>query len=197
MAVNLHNRIHLIAGLGNPGDKYAGTRHNAGFMTVDRLLDKLSGTFEEHKLHNAVYHQGKCRGARLIVAKPLTFMNASGEAVELIARKNNIYPEETLIIYDDMDLPLGTIRIRDGGGGTGGHNGVASVINEFGSANFARLRIGIGRTEKGNQVDHVLAEFGEGEKKEFENTLDRAVEAAKFILYRGTKEAMNKFNAKK
>lgn len=197
MAVDLHNRIHLIAGLGNPGDKYAGTRHNAGFMTVDRLLDKLSGTFEEHKLHNAVYHQGKCRGAKLIVAKPLTFMNASGEAVELIARKNKIYPEETLIVYDDMDLPLGTIRIRDGGGGSGGHNGVESVKNMFGSANFARLRIGIGRSKKGDQVDHVLTEFDDGEKQEFENALESAVEAAKFILYRGTKEAMNKFNAKK
>ena len=96
-----------------------------------------------------------------------------------------------------MDLPLGTIRIRDGGGGNGGHNGVASVLNEFGYANFARLRIGIGRTEKGNQVDHVLTDFEEGEKKEFENTLKRAVEAVKLILYRGTKEAMNKFNAKK
>ena len=197
MAAALHNRIHFIAGLGNPGEKYAGTRHNAGFMTVDRLLEKLNGTFEEHKLHNAVYHQGRCRGAKLIVAKPLTFMNASGEAVELIARKNKIYPEETLIIYDDMDLPLGTIRVRDGGGGSGGHNGVESVRKEFDSANFARLRIGIGRNDKRDQVDHVLAEFEEGEKKEFDAALNKAVEAAKFILYRGTKEAMNRFNAKK
>ena len=193
----VHNRIHLIVGLGNPGEKYSSTRHNAGFMVIDRLREKLTGTFEEVKFHNATYYKGKCRGSKLFLAKPLTFMNASGEAVELISRKNRIIPEETLVIYDDMDLPLGTIRIRDGGGGSGGHNGIKSVINELESANFARLRIGIGRGEEGSQVDHVLTEFTDSEKKVFAEVLDRAVEAAKLILYRGTKEAMNRFNTRR
>ncbi len=197
MADKLHNRIHLIVGLGNPGEKYSDTRHNAGFMVIDQLREKLTGTFEELKFHNSIYYQGKCRGAKLFLAKPLTFMNASGEAVELIARKNRITPEEIVVIYDDMDLPLGTIRVRDGGGGSGGHNGVESVKNELKSAKFARLRIGIGRGEEGSQVDHVLTEFTDSEKKVFADVLDRAVEAAKLILYRGTKEAMNKFNTRR
>ena len=197
MADKGHNRIHLFAGLGNPGEKYAGTRHNAGFMVIDRLLEKLTGTFEELKFHNAVCYKGKSRGSNLFLLKPMTFMNASGEAVELIARKNRIIPEETVIIYDDMDLPLGTIRIRNGGGGSGGHNGVKSVINELNSANFARLRIGIGRSKEGSQVDHVLTEFTDSEQKVFAEVLDRAAEAAKLILYRGTKEAMNRFNTRR
>ena len=197
MADKLHNRIHLIVGLGNPGEKYSDTRHNAGFMVIDRLREKLTGTFEELKFHNAVYYQGKCRGAKLFLAKPMTFMNASGEAVELIARKNKLTPEETVVIYDDMDLPLGIIRVRDGGGGSGGHNGVESVTNELKSANFARLRIGIGRGEESSQVDHVLTKFTDSEQKVFADVLDRAVEAAKLILYRGTKEAMNRFNTRR
>jgi PTH1 family peptidyl-tRNA hydrolase len=197
MADKLHNRIHLIAGLGNPGEKYSKTRHNAGFMAIDKLLDKLNGTFEEQKFHNAVNYQGKCRGAKLFLLKPLTFMNASGEAVELIARKNRIEPEEILVIYDDMDLPLGKIRVKDGGGGSGGHNGVESVKNELNSANFARVRIGIGRGDEGSQVDHVLTEFSDSEKRIFADALDRAVDAVKLILYRGTKEAMNRFNTRR
>ncbi len=197
MADKLHNRIHLIVGLGNPGEKYLTTRHNAGFMVIDKLREKLTGTFEELKFHNAIYYQGKCRGAKLFLAKPQTFMNASGEAVELIARKNKITPEEIVVIYDDMDLPLGTIRVRDGGGGSGGHNGVESVTEELKSANFARLRIGIGRGEEGSQVDHVLTDFTDSETKVFADVLDRAVEAVKLILYRGTKEAMNRFNTRR
>lgn len=196
MAGNFNSRILLIAGLGNPGDKYAGTRHNAGFMVLDKLLTKLRSSYQEKKLHNAVYYEGQCRGARIILAKPLTFMNNSGEAVRLIAKKNRIEPEEILLIYDDMDLPPGKIRIRQGGG-SGGHNGVESVITELGSADFGRIRVGIGKRSDGNQADHVLSEFTEDEKKIFADTLDSAAEAAKLTLYRGLNEAMNRFNTRR
>lgn len=195
MANNTQRKIRLIAGLGNPGAKYAGTRHNAGFVVIDKVLDKLRGTFSEKSYHNAILREGRCKGAKLFLLKPLTFMNLSGEAVELIARKNKISPEEILLVFDDMDLPLGRIRIREGGS-SGGHNGVESVIREIGSANFARVRVGIGRGENDTQIDHVLSEFAEEEKDVFTGAVNTAAEAVKLILYRGISEAMNKFNGK-
>ena len=193
----MQNRIHLVAGLGNPGEEYAGTRHNAGFMALDALISKMTGTFEEKKWHNAITFHGRCRGAEIIFVKPQTFMNLSGDAVKLIAGKHNIYPEEILLIFDDIDLPLGKIRLRAGGGGSGGHNGVESVISRLGSADFSRLRIGIGRGEGSDQAGHVLAEFADNEKELFSQALDKAVDAAKFILYRGIEEAMNRFNTRR
>jgi PTH1 family peptidyl-tRNA hydrolase len=182
--------------LGNPGEKYAKTRHNAGFLAIDKLLTKMRGTFKETSTHNSIYNEGRCKGARLILLKPLTFMNTSGEAVAQPAKKFKIAPEEILLVYDDMDIPLGKIRIREGGG-SAGHNGVESVINLLGSANFARLRIGIGRNGDGNQVEHVLSEFSENDREIFARTLDTAAEAAKLILYRNTNEAMNRYNSRR
>lgn len=197
MSNKLHTRIHLVVGLGNPGDDYAGTRHNAGFLAIDELLTKMRGTFKETKTHNSIYNEGRCKGARLLLLKPLTFMNASGEAVAQIAKKFRIAPEEILLVYDDMDIPLGKIRIREGGGGSAGHNGVESVKNLLESANFARLRIGIGRDGDGNQIEHVLSEFSDNDRDIFARTLDTAAEAAKLILYRGTNEAMNRYNSRR
>lgn len=197
MSNNLHTRIHLVVGLGNPGEKYAETKHNAGFLTIDKLSTKIRGALKETITHNSIYKEGRCKGARLILLKPLTFMNSSGEAVAQVARKFKIAAEEILLVYDDMDIPLGKIRIREGGGGSAGHNGVESVINLLNSANFARLRIGIGRDGDGNQVEHVLSEFSEKDKDIFARTLDTAAEAAKLILYRGTNEAMNRYNSRR
>lgn len=195
MAHSTQRKIRLIAGLGNPGERFAGTRHNAGFMVIDKILEKLRGTFSEKPYHNTVVWEGRCKGSKLLLQKPLTFMNLSGEAVELIARKNKVSSAEILVIFDDMDLPLGRIRIRDGGS-SGGHNGVESIINELGSADFARVRIGIGRGEPDTQIDHVLSEFADEEKKVFDQIVDTAAEAVKLILYRNIPEAMNKYNGK-
>lgn len=194
MIKNSQHKIRLIAGLGNPGEKYANTRHNAGFIAVDQVMQKLRGVFSEKSYHNAIIWEGKCKGDKLIIVKPLTYMNASGEAVELIARKHSIPPEEILVVFDDMDLPLGRIRIRDGGGSSGGHRGVESIQLELASANFARVRIGIGRSDSDTQIDHVLSEFSDDEKKLFDQAVDTSAEAVKLILYRGIEEAMNKFN---
>ena len=198
MSKNPHIRIQLVAGLGNPGEEYAKTKHNAGFMAIDKLLEIMPGSFKETKNPWAVIHEGRCRGVRLILLKPQTYMNASGEAVARIARKHDIAPAEILLVYDDMDIPLGSIRIKNGGGGSAGHNGVESVISQLASAEFARLRIGIGKDDAGNQIDHVLSRFADNDEKEiFARTLDTAAEAAKLILYRGTNEAMNKYNSRR
>ena len=196
MTNNLQHRIRLIAGLGNPGNKYANTRHNAGFIAVDRLVQKLRGVFVDKSYHNALVREGKCKGTGLVIVKPLTFMNASGEAVELIARKHQLIPEEILVVYDDMDLPLGRIRIRDGGGSSGGHKGVESVQLELASADFIRVRIGIGRGKSKVQIDHVLSEFTDSEKELFDKAVDQAADAIKLVLYRGLAEAMNTYNGK-
>ncbi|NOY76052.1 MAG: aminoacyl-tRNA hydrolase [Kiritimatiellaeota bacterium] len=191
-----HTRTHLVVGLGNPGEEYAKTRHNAGFMAIDKLRVEIRGTFKETRTPLATYYEGRCKGEKLLLLKPMTFMNASGEAVVRVSGKFGIAPNEILLVYDDIDIPLGSIRIREGGG-SAGHNGVESVIRLLGSAEFTRLRIGIGREENGNQKDFVLSEFSENDEEVFERTLDTAVEAAKLILYRGTNKAMNRYNSRR
>ena len=188
------NKVKLIAGLGNPGDKYEGTRHNAGFMVLDELMNSLRGTFKTKMYHNAILFEGNCKGEKLLLVKPLTFMNLSGEAVELIARKNDILPNEIVALFDDMDLPLGKIRIKKGGGGSGGHNGVESIAKELKSSDFARVRIGIGRGDVNEQIDHVLSQFNKDEKELFAKVAKISTDAIKLVLYRGLKEAMNKYN---
>lgn len=134
----------LIVGLGNPGDEYKNTRHNAGFMAVDAIINKLPGVFQESNGHSSIFWKGRSRGGNIFLMKPMTYMNLSGKAVSKLIKFNKILPEEVLLVFDDLDLPFGKLRIKNGGG-TGGHNGVESVINELGSAQFARLRIGIGK----------------------------------------------------
>ena len=189
------NPIRLIAGLGNPGEEYAGTRHNAGFDVITRLLRKLPGTFSEsHRCESRLF-SGRFRGRNLELQMPLTYMNLSGKAVRGIAAKLGIAPEAILIISDDLDLPVGRIRLRSGGS-AGGHHGLESVIAELGSSNFLRLRIGIGRANPGKTVDHVLSKI-EGEEREiYEAALDLAADAAMAVLTAGAARAMNQFNAK-
>ncbi|OGV48817.1 MAG: aminoacyl-tRNA hydrolase [Lentisphaerae bacterium GWF2_52_8] len=188
---NLHPRI--IVGLGNPGREYAETRHNAGFMVLERLRSRLSGSFKPSAASQAQAWEGRARGETLYLLQPLTYMNLSGAALGPFARRHEIGPEEILLVYDDMDLPLGRIRMRLGGS-SGGHNGVESVIAELGSGSFQRLRIGIGRDDRRNQVDHVLSVFSEDEKALFEKVLEASVEAVQIALHRGLGTAMNKFN---
>ncbi len=190
-----HQKISLLVGLGNPGEKYAGTRHNIGFQCLDLLRSRLPGSFTDSHEAAAMVWKGRFRGANLYGMKPLTFMNLSGEAVGKFARQNNIQPSEILAVYDDVDLPLGRIRVRKGGS-SGGHRGVESLITELGGAGFARLRIGIGRPENREQIDFVLSEFNPGEMPLVEKVLDLAVNAVKTILSRGISTAMNDFNGR-
>lgn len=187
--------IGLIVGLGNPGPEYAGTRHNAGFMVIDRLLAGFpAGRFEERHTASSSVWTGKFRGRALLLQKPLTFMNLSGQAVALLARRNGIQPESILVISDDLDLPVGRLRLRNGGA-DGGHNGLKSIIAELGSSSFRRLRIGIGRPKPGETVDYVLSKFEGEEERRFEASLAAAVEAVRTVLTGGMARAMNRFNA--
>jgi PTH1 family peptidyl-tRNA hydrolase len=193
MTAESKSNLILIAGLGNPGKEYDDTRHNAGFAVIDKLLEIMPGKFEEKEAFSSIFWQGRSRGGKLILQKPMTYMNLSGKAVSAIMRKLEISPGELLLIFDDMDLPLGKIRIRKNGS-SGGHNGIQSVIDHLGSNAFARLRIGIGRSENHNQVDHVLSTFASDEKELFEKVIGISAEAVKLAMYRGVGTAMNKYN---
>ena len=184
MADGTH-RIRLIAGLGNPDSKYEGTRHNAGFMFAERLLTKLPRSFQRIHGFQSYYWKGTYAGAPLIVQTPLTYMNLSGEAVAPLMRSEGIAPDEVLVVHDDMDIPLGRIRIRKGGGSA----------EEIGSEGFHRMRIGVGHAEsRGDVIDYVLSEFSEEERAIFDRVLGGAAEAAVLILRRGIAMAMNQYN---
>lgn len=182
---------HLIVGLGNPGAKYAQTRHNAGFMVIDRLGQDINGTSRERfqgQLLETVRND-----ETLVLLKPLTYMNSSGQSVAQVARWYKILPERILIVYDELDLPFGTIRIRPKGS-AGGHNGLASVIKELGTSEIPRLRIGIGRPTRGTTVAYVLSRFFEEERKAVPAIIDLAAEAALTWLDEGIEAAMNRYN---
>ncbi len=183
--------IRLVAGLGNPGPEYAATRHNIGFMVVDRLAAKLGSTWEKAAKSEAL--SAKCGGALLV--KPMSFMNRSGHPLFAIAQFYKIDPAEMLVVLDDMALPLGRLRLRSGGG-TGGHNGLDSIIMQFGTDEIPRMRIGIGEAPPAGSVDYVLSRFFEEEKPMIGSTIDRAVEAAKCAIDNGLVSAMNTFNRK-
>ena len=188
------NVIKLIVGLGNPGLEYAKTKHNAGFEVIDRLLQGLKFKFMEKTYHNAIIWNGRCKGQALTLVKPMSYMNKSGEPLAMLARKLQISPEDILVVYDDLDLPLGKIRIRKKGS-DGGHNGIKSIIHHLDTENFPRVRIGIGRSEE-SQVDHVLSAYEGAERVKYDKVLDIASEAVKSILYRGITNTMNDYNKK-
>ncbi len=184
----------LIVGLGNPGSEYRETRHNAGFMVLDRLAQRLpKKNFEEIHGCSSHYLKGTYAGRPLFLQKPETFMNLSGEAVGPLMRKEEIGPDGLLVIYDDMDLEVGKLRIR-GRGSCGGHNGIRSIIETTGTENFARIRVGIGH-RTGNGADYVLSPFEEEEKPIIDKVLDAAADAVILILRRGLSQAMNEYNS--
>ena len=181
--------IRLIAGLGNPGAEYDGTRHNIGFAVVDRLAAEWGLTWQHEKRWHLLWSKGE----RAILVKPTSYMNRSGEPIQAIAQFYKITPTEMLIVLDDMDLPLGRLRLRPDGG-TAGHNGLESVIVQFGTEEIPRLRVGIGAAPKEGSVDYVLGRFFEEERPIVEKTVARAVEAVKWSIDKGVLSAMNLFN---
>jgi PTH1 family peptidyl-tRNA hydrolase len=188
----------LIVGLGNPGREYAHNRHNVGFMTADRWVAAHALAFSKIQ-QQAIIAQGRSAGSggndrRVIVAKPQTFMNDSGRAVGALLRFYKIPIEQLLVIYDELDLPFGTIRLRPDGG-AGGHNGMRSIIQHLGGNQFARLRIGIGRPPgRMDPAAFVLQDFGRDEVAELDAVLDRAGQAIDTFLADGITAAMNQFN---
>ena len=182
-------RIRLIAGLGNPGPDYTGTRHNIGFMVVDHLAAQFGSTWEKSTKWDVL----SSKHGDTLLAKPMTFMNRSGYPLVAIAQFYKIAPPEILVVLDDLALPLGRIRIRPGGG-TGGHNGLESVIMQFGTEEIPRLRIGIGAPPAEGSVDHVLGRFFEEEQPLLKSAIERGVEAIKCAVDNGVVSAMNTFN---
>lgn len=186
----------LIVGLGNPGSEYAGTRHNIGFAVVEKFLERRGADrFEERHTCQSLSYFGRFRGKKLILQKPLTFMNLSGEAVGLMCRREKIPPEDVLVICDDMDLPFGELRLRPKGS-SGGHNGLKSIIETLGSESFARLRFGVGRPEREDAVDHVLGRFDEADRTLLALLVEKACDAVECVLRAGIERAMNDCNRK-
>ncbi|MEP6685208.1 MAG: aminoacyl-tRNA hydrolase [Verrucomicrobiota bacterium] len=182
-------RIRLVAGLGNPGAEYAGTRHNIGFMVVDRLAMELELRWEHSTKWGALW----AKDERVLLAKPATYMNRSGEPLAAIAQFYKIPNEQILVVLDDLALPLGRLRIRMDGS-SGGHNGLESIFLHFATEEIARLRVGIGSAPREGAVDYVLGRFFEEERTEVEKTVARAVEAVKWAIDKGVLSAMNTFN---
>jgi PTH1 family peptidyl-tRNA hydrolase len=186
--------MKLIAGLGNPGREYAGTRHNVGFMVIDRLA-KIMGVAVGKKMFKALTGQGQVNGEKVILIKPQTYMNLSGEAVNALLNWYKLSAADLIVIYDDLDLPAGKLRLRPGGG-SGGHKGMLSIIRSLGTENFPRIRIGIGRPAGAciDSVDYVLGRIGSGEAEEMEEALKLAAEAALCVVRESLEQAMNRYN---
>lgn len=186
--------MFLLVGLGNPGMQYALTRHNAGFWVIDEVAARSKVSFQEISCQSCLARTAFA-GKEVILAKPLTFMNRSGLAVRALLRYFLLKPENLLVIYDDLDLPLGRLRLRSRGG-SGGHRGMASIIALLESEDFPRLRLGIGRPaglEGG--ADYVLSSFTSTEKEQMLKTVQLAADALEVFFTSGLAEAMNKYNA--
>ncbi len=182
----------LIAGLGNPGRQYAATRHNIGYMVADELARQLPPGERRHRFDGEIIETSEPQG-RIVLLKPETFMNLSGNAVAAAARWYRVPPERLLVIHDDLDLPFGQLRLR-ARGSSGGHNGLASVIARMGTGEIPRLRIGIGRPEHGNTIPYVLSRFSSEEERALPDVIKLAAEAARSWYRDGIDAAMNAFN---
>jgi PTH1 family peptidyl-tRNA hydrolase len=187
-------RGYLIVGLGNPGRRFDNTRHNAGGMAVDRLARKYGIELKTRRA-NAHVGDGMIDGSEVTLALPQTFMNTSGESVGPLVRRTNTPTRKLLIVYDDLDLPLGKTRLRPEGS-SGGHNGMRSVIAAIKTDDFPRLRVGIGRPESAgrNTIEHVIGRFLPDEETRLTEALDRTVECIESMVIEGFERAMNRFN---
>ncbi len=187
--------MKLIIGLGNPGREYANTRHNIGFEAVDALAQDYSISVTKNKF-KALYGEGKVGNKKVILVKPQTYMNLSGESVKAFATWHKIKPEDILVIYDDVSLPPGKLRIRTKGS-AGGHNGIKSIIQHLGTNEFERIKVGIGEKPQGwNLADYVLSRFTNAEMKTIYETMAEIVGATTTIMENGIEDAMNKYNPK-
>lgn len=186
----------IIAGLGNPGREYENTRHNAGFMVLDALADKLGADISERK-HKALCGKAVIGGQKVILLKPQTYMNSSGESIRAAADYYKVAPEDILVIYDDISLAPGQLRIR-AKGSAGGHNGIKSIIAHLGTQEFPRVKVGIGeKPPRMDLADYVLGHFSEGEKRIMADAVKEAADAVYEIVNVGIEQAMNDHNRKK
>jgi peptidyl-tRNA hydrolase, PTH1 family len=187
--------MKIIIGLGNPGRKYERTRHNAGFLAIDELARGLRFDLTQEKYH-ALVGRGRIGGEDVLLAKPQTFMNESGRSVGAVLRYTYAKPADLIVLHDELDLPLGTVRVK-AGGGHGGHNGLRSLIEHLGTTDFVRVRIGVGRPAPGQDAaDYVLSPFLAGERETAVGAFSRAADAARAVIIDGITKAMNEFNKK-
>jgi PTH1 family peptidyl-tRNA hydrolase len=188
--------VWMLVGLGNPGPEYAHTRHNVGFEVVDRLAARHSAGPAREKW-GAEVAEARLGSQRVLLCKPMEFMNVSGQAVVRLAQFFKVAPEHAVVVHDELDLPLGRLKLA-GGGGHGGHNGVRSILAEWGQADFARVRIGIGRPAGSAKVGpgYVLGGFARDERAVADGMCERAADAVEVIVTAGLLTAMNRFNGK-
>lgn len=185
---------YLIVGLGNPGDEYAGTRHNTGFMVLDAFAKASNIIFDDRRY--GFVGETSLKGRKIFLLKPTTYMNLSGNAVRYWMNKENIALERLLVVVDDLSLPLGALRLK-GKGSNGGHNGLGNIQSVIGTTQYARLRVGIGNDfPKGAQIDWVLGKYGEDDLKTLAPSIDTAVEIIKSFVLAGLDITMNQFNNK-
>ncbi len=187
--------MYVIAGLGNPGKKYEKTRHNIGFITIDQLAEKHNINVDKLKF-KALVGEGRISDQKIVLIKPQTFMNLSGESIQEVMNFYKLPPENLIVIYDDIDIELGTLRIRKSGS-AGTHNGMRSIVQHLNSQGFPRIRIGMGGPQKGNLVDFVIGGFTKDEEKVLYDTVSTAIKAIECIVESGTDLAMNKYNIRK
>ena len=184
--------MKLIIGLGNPGKEYENTRHNTGFMVLDRLSEKLNIEMTQNKF-KGLYGKSKYKGEDVILLKPQTYMNLSGESVRQVMDFFKINQEDILVIYDDLDMPVGKLRLRQSGS-AGGHNGVKSIIAHVGTQSFQRIRVGIDKHPRIKVVDYVLGRFQKDEQPLIDQGVEDAVKAIETYLNKGFVAAMNVYN---
>jgi peptidyl-tRNA hydrolase, PTH1 family len=186
-------RLRLIVGLGNPGPEYAATRHNLGFRCVEELARRCGANWRSHDRATCLVAQGTAGELALVLSKPQTYMNRSGDAVRRLVERLDLPLDRVLIVYDDMDLPFGTLRLRERGS-PGTHNGMRSVVAALQSEDVPRLRIGISQAAPGEATDHVLSEFSADEEQEAEQLVGRATDAALAWATESAVVAMNRYN---
>lgn len=185
--------MKLVIGLGNPGRRYRGTRHNVGAEVVSRLAERVDVDIDEEDGFSTVGH-GAIDGTRVLLAIPQTYVNVSGAAVRDLRRRHRVASKDTFVVVDDLDLPVGRIRLR-AKGSAGGHNGLKSIIEALGTTEFPRLRVGVGRPPEGvDPADFVLTRYQPAERNELDAVLNRAAEALEVAIRDGVETAMNRFN---
>ncbi len=188
------SEMKLVVGLGNPGPQYAGTRHNVGFLVFEELARRL-GARELRRAHQAELAEATAHGQRVLLAKPQTMMNLSGQSVSGIMRYYKLPLESLVVVYDDLDLAFSRIRLRPGGS-AGGHNGMRSLIACLGSQEFARVRVGIGRPTGGGGISYVLGRWTAEERAALSTAVGEAADAVETILTAGLQQAMNQHNTR-
>ena len=187
------SEVKLVVGIGNPGRRYEGTRHNAGFMVVDRLSARHDVPLRKSRLYNAETGRGRIDGEAVALAKPQSYGNLTGPVVAKLARDLDADREDVLLVCDDFALPVGSLRLRTGGS-HGGHNGLRSVLGVLGTTEVPRLRLGIGSVRGDDAADYVLARFNRAEAKVMDEAYDRAADCVELWIHEGPIAAMNRYN---